>query len=146
MMASFGKVLCGTFFTKTSLPVLRCYQMCTVKRYLSQSKNISNLNLQTCRIPVTVMRHYSVKPPMTIEQIKKRILLVLQLYDKVNPDKLSLESHFINDLGLDSLDHVEVIMAIEDEFGFEIPDEDAEKLHRPKDIVQYVCDREDIYD
>ncbi|MBO8695534.1 acyl carrier protein, partial [Staphylococcus aureus] len=43
---------------------------------------------------------------MTIEQIKKRILLVLQLYDKVNPDKLSLESHFINDLGLDSLDHV----------------------------------------
>jgi len=58
-------------------------------------------------------------------------------------------------------------MAIEDEFGkwiililykikklkfvlkiigFEIPDEDAEKLHKPKDIVQYVCDREDIYD
>jgi NADH dehydrogenase (ubiquinone) 1 alpha/beta subcomplex 1 len=30
--------------------------------------------------------------------------------------------------------------------GFEIPDEDAEKLHKPKDIVQYVCDREDIYD
>lgn len=34
------------------------------------------------------MRHYSVKPPMTIEQIKKRVLLVLQLYDKVNPDKV----------------------------------------------------------
>ncbi|XP_060880084.1 acyl carrier protein, mitochondrial-like [Metopolophium dirhodum] len=146
MMASLGKVLCGTFFTNTSLRVLRCYPMCAGKRYLSQSKNVNNLNLQTCRIPVTVMRHYSVKPPMTIEQIKKRILLVLQLYDKVNPDKLSLESHFINDLGLDSLDHVEVIMAIEDEFGFEIPDEDAEKLHKPKDIVQYVCDREDIYD
>lgn len=30
--------------------------------------------------------------------------------------------------------------------GFEIPDEDAEKLHKPKDIVQYVCDREDVYD
>ncbi|XP_025196708.1 acyl carrier protein, mitochondrial [Melanaphis sacchari] len=146
MMASLGKVLCGTFFTNTSLRVLRHYPMCAGKRYLSQSKIINNLNLQTCRVPVTVMRHYSVKPPMTIEQIKKRVLLVLQLYDKVNPDKLSLESHFINDLGLDSLDHVEVIMAIEDEFGFEIPDEDAEKLHKPKDIVQYVCDREDIYD
>jgi len=36
----------------------------------------------------TVVRHYSVKPPMTIEQIKKRVLLVLQLYDKVNPDKV----------------------------------------------------------
>ncbi|KAL5234053.1 hypothetical protein ACI65C_001463 [Semiaphis heraclei] len=141
MMASLGKVLCGAFFNNTSLQVLRRYPMCAGKRYLSQSKNVSNLNLQSCKIPVTVVRHYSVKPPMTIEQIKKRILLVLQLYDKLN-----LESHFINDLGLDSLDHVEVIMAIEDEFGFEIPDEDAEKLHRPKDIVQYVCDREDIYD
>ncbi|XP_015369087.1 PREDICTED: acyl carrier protein, mitochondrial-like [Diuraphis noxia] len=146
MMASLGKVLCGTFFTKTSLQVLRRYPMCTGKRYIRQSTNVNHINLQSCRIPVTIGRHYSVKPPMTIEQIKKRILLVLQLYDKVNPDKLSLESHFINDLGLDSLDHVEVIMAIEDEFGFEIPDEDAEKLHRPKDIVQYVCDREDIYD
>lgn len=52
---------------------------------------------------------------------------------------MSLESHFINDLGLDSLDHVEVIMAIEDEFGFEIPDMDAEKLLRPADIVRWVC-------
>lgn len=49
-------------------------------------------------------------------------------------------------MGLDSLDHVEVIMAIEDEFGFEIPDADAEKLLRPADIVRYVGDKEDIYD
>lgn len=57
-----------------------------------------------------------------------------------------MESHFINDLGLDSLDHVEVIMAMEDEFGFEIPDADAEKLLKPADIVRYVADREDIYE
>lgn len=60
--------------------------------------------------------------------------------------QLSLDSHFINDLGLDSLDHVEVIMAMEDEFGFEIPDMDAEKLLRPRDVVQYVADKEDIYE
>lgn len=59
---------------------------------------------------------------------------------------MSLDSHFINDLGLDSLDHVEVIMAMEDEFGFEIPDMDAEKLLRPRDVVQYVADKEDIYE
>lgn len=47
---------------------------------------------------------------------------------------------------MDSLDHVEVIMAMEDEFGFEIPDVDAEKLLRPADIVRYVADREDIYE
>lgn len=62
------------------------------------------------------------------------------------PFQLKTDSHFINDLGLDSLDHVEVVMAMEDEFGFEIPDGDAERLHRPADIVQYIADKEDIYE
>lgn len=52
----------------------------------------------------------------------------------------------MKDLGLDSLDHVEVIMAMEDEFGFEIPDQDAEKLMRPADLIQYIADKEDIYE
>jgi NADH dehydrogenase (ubiquinone) 1 alpha/beta subcomplex 1 len=51
----------------------------------------------------------------------------------------------MKDLGLDSLDHVEVIMAIEDEFGFEIPDDHAEKLMTPAKIVQYVADHEDVH-
>uniref|UniRef100_A0A182YIS3 Acyl carrier protein n=1 Tax=Anopheles stephensi TaxID=30069 RepID=A0A182YIS3_ANOST len=93
-----------------------------------------------------IVRNYSAKEPLTLQLIKERVLLVLKLYDKVNPEKLTLESHFINDLGLDSLDHVEVIMAMEDEFGFEIPDGDAEKLFRPADIVQYIADKEDIYE
>ena len=59
--------------------------------------------------------------------------------------QLKLDSHFMNDLGLDSLDHVEIIMAMEDEFGFEIPDVDAEKLLKPADIIRYVADREDVY-
>lgn len=60
--------------------------------------------------------------------------------------QLSLESHFIDDLGLDSLDHVEIIMAMEDEFSFEIPDMDAQRLLRPKDIVRYIADKEDVYE
>lgn len=60
------------------------------------------------------------------------------------PIQLTLDSHFIKDLGLDSLDHVEVIMAMEDEFGFEIPDMDAERLQRPADIIQYIADKEDV--
>uniref|UniRef100_T1J1S9 Acyl carrier protein n=1 Tax=Strigamia maritima TaxID=126957 RepID=T1J1S9_STRMM len=84
--------------------------------------------------------------PLTLDLIQERVLLVLRLYDKVDPNKLTLESHFINDLGLDSLDHVEVVMAMEDEFGFEIPDLDAERLMRPADIVRYVADREDVYE
>lgn len=59
--------------------------------------------------------------------------------------QLKLDSHFANDLGLDSLDHVEVIMAIEDEFSFEIPDKDAEKLWTPADIIKYVADKEEAW-
>ncbi|XP_039966627.1 acyl carrier protein, mitochondrial isoform X1 [Bactrocera neohumeralis] len=92
------------------------------------------------------VRNYSAKPPLTLKLIGERVLLVLKLYDKIDPSKLSVDSHFINDLGLDSLDHVEVIMAMEDEFGFEIPDSDAEKLLKPADIIKYVADKEDIYD
>lgn len=95
---------------------------------------------------VSSVRDYSGKAPLTLDLIQQRVLLVLKLYDKINPEKLSVESHFMQDLGLDSLDHVEVIMAMEDEFGFEIPDADAEKLLRPADIIRYVADKEDIYD
>ncbi|XP_044728482.1 acyl carrier protein, mitochondrial isoform X1 [Chrysoperla carnea] len=98
------------------------------------------------RLALSFTRAYSAKDPLSLDLIRDRVLLVLKLYDKIDPEKLKLESHFINDLGLDSLDHVEVIMAMEDEFGFEIPDGDAEKLVRPADIVRYVADKEDIYE
>ena len=83
---------------------------------------------------------------MTLKSIEERITLVLNLYDKIDPEKLKRDSHFLKDLGLDSLDHVEIIMAIEDEFGFEIPEMDAERLYTVKDVTQYVGDREDIYE
>ncbi|XP_068969777.1 acyl carrier protein, mitochondrial isoform X1 [Bombus flavifrons] len=95
---------------------------------------------------VKQVRQYSHAAPLSLDLIRQRVLLVLNLYDKVDPQKLSLDSHFIDDLGLDSLDHIEIIMAMEDEFCFEIPDMDAEKLLRPRDIVRYVADREDIYE
>ncbi|XP_055625204.1 acyl carrier protein, mitochondrial isoform X5 [Toxorhynchites rutilus septentrionalis] len=96
------------------------------------------------KLNTSLVRYYSSKPKLA--EVRERVLKVVAAYDKVTADKLSLESHFINDLGLDSLDHVEVIMAMEDEFGFEIPDGDAEKLFRPADIVQYIADKEDIYE
>ncbi|KAJ7417222.1 hypothetical protein BTVI_33697 [Pitangus sulphuratus] len=61
-------------------------------------------------------------------------------------DSLTAESHFMKDLGLDSLDQVEIIMAMEDEFGFEIPDGDAEKLMCPQEIVDYIADKKDVYE
>lgn len=49
--------------------------------------------------------------------IEERVLLNLRLFDKVDAEKLTLKSHFRNDLGLDSLDHVEIMINIEKEFG-----------------------------
>ncbi|MCI0483598.1 MAG: acyl carrier protein, partial [candidate division NC10 bacterium] len=51
------------------------------------------------------------------------------------------DASFVEDLGADSLDTVELIMVLEEEFGIEIPDEDAEKIVHVKDAVQYIKDR-----
>ena len=53
-------------------------------------------------------------------------------------DKITAETSFINDLGADSLDTVELVMAFEDAFSIEIPDEDAEKLQRVGDAIEYL--------
>ncbi|KAL7846032.1 hypothetical protein AOLI_G00242240 [Acnodon oligacanthus] len=95
---------------------------------------------------VSQLRQYGDLPPLTIDSIRDRVLYVLKLYDKINPEKLQVSSHFMKDLGLDSLDQVEIIMAMEDEFGFEIPDAEAEKLMTPDEIVQYIADKKDVYE
>lgn len=56
----------------------------------------------------------------------------------VNVDEVTLESSFIDDLGADSLDIVELIMALEDELDMEIPDEDVENFKTVGDVVNYV--------
>jgi acyl carrier protein len=59
----------------------------------------------------------------------------------VNADQVTPEAKFIEDLGADSLDTVELVMAFEEEFGAEIPDEDAEKLQTVGDVIKYIEER-----
>jgi len=75
----------------------------------------------------------------TIEQ-KVKDIIVEQL--GVNPDQVTSDAKFIEDLGADSLDTVELVMALEEEFGQEIPDEEAEKLQSVGDVVKYIEDRQ----
>ena len=56
----------------------------------------------------------------------------------VSEDKVTPQASFVDDLGADSLDQVELIMALEDEFNIEIPDEDAEKIRTVKDALDYI--------
>jgi acyl carrier protein len=72
-----------------------------------------------------------------IEQ-KVRDIIVEQL--GVNADQVTPEAKFIEDLGADSLDTVELVMAFEEEFGIEVPDEEAEKLLTVGNVVQYIED------
>ena len=59
----------------------------------------------------------------------------------VDPEKVKSEASFIDDLGADSLDIVELVMAMEEEFDLEIPDEDAEKLKTVNDVQSYLTSK-----
>jgi len=67
---------------------------------------------------------------------KVREIIVDQL--GVEEEEVAIESSFIDDLGADSLDIVELIMALEEEFDLEIPDEEAEKITTVSDVVEYI--------
>lgn len=56
----------------------------------------------------------------------------------VKPEEVVPEASFVDDLGADSLDTVELVMALEEEFGIEIPDEDAEKIQSVGDAIRYI--------
>ena len=75
---------------------------------------------------------------MSVDENVKQII-VEQL--GVNPDEVTPEASFIDDLGADSLDTVELVMAFEEEFNAEIPDEEAEKLRTVGDAIKYIEER-----
>ncbi len=71
---------------------------------------------------------------MIFEKVQEKVAEQLG----VEIDEVSMESSFIDDLGADSLDIVELLMALEEEFDIEIPDEEAEKLSAVSDVVEYI--------
>ena len=76
----------------------------------------------------------------TVEERVKQIV-VEQL--SVKEDEVSAESSFVDDLGADSLDTVELVMALEEEFNCEIPDEEAEKITTVQQAVDYITNNAD---
>jgi acyl carrier protein len=70
----------------------------------------------------------------TFDRVKK---VVVEQLD-VNEDEVTLPASFVDDLGADSLDVVELVMGLEEEFDIEIPDEDAEKIGAVQDAVSYI--------
>lgn len=77
---------------------------------------------------------------MTKEQILETVTSILVEQLGVEAEEIHLESHFIDDLNADSLDIVELVMAMEQEFGLSIPDEEAENIKTVGDAVEYIKD------
>jgi len=70
--------------------------------------------------------------------VQEKIKSVISEQLSVKPEEVVPEASFIDDLGADSLDTVELVMALEEEFGIEIPDEDAEKMRTVGDSIKYI--------
>ncbi|MFO8053436.1 MAG: acyl carrier protein [Candidatus Omnitrophota bacterium] len=70
--------------------------------------------------------------------IEEKVKEIISEQLGVKKEEIKPESSFIDDLGADSLDTVEVVMALEEEFGIEIPDEDAEKITKVGEAIKYI--------
>lgn len=75
---------------------------------------------------------------MSEKSIEQRVKDIIVEQLGVKPEQVTPEAKFIEDLGADSLDTVELVMALEEEFGNEIPDEQAEKLQSVSDVIKFV--------
>ncbi len=72
------------------------------------------------------------------DNIESQVKEIIATQLGVDPEKVTSDAKFIEDLGADSLDTVELVMAFEDKFSVEVPDEDAEKLKSVADVVAYI--------
>lgn len=75
---------------------------------------------------------------MAAESIESKVKGIIVEQLGVNPEEVTRDASFIDDLGADSLDTVELVMAFEEEFDAEIPDEEAEKLKTVGDAIDYI--------
>ena len=75
---------------------------------------------------------------MSVENVKERAKNIIVEQLGVEADQVNPEAQFVNDLGADSLDTVELIMALEEEFDVEIPDEKAEKIKTVGEAIEYI--------
>ena len=73
-----------------------------------------------------------------MSSVAEKVKSIIAEQLSVDEEEVTNDASFVDDLGADSLDVVELVMAFEEEFGIEIPDEDAEKITRVKEAVDYI--------
>lgn len=151
--SSFGKnsplqpiISLSRQFTKLSSPFVpyscRLYSTnsINVKSFISLSSSINYLQR-------AFMKEY-VTPgaPLSLQEVQRRVMDVFRAFDKVNKENLALNASFTAELGLDSLDMVEVVIAVEEDFNLEVPDQVADEFKCPNDIVKFMYEQCGDYD
>ena len=76
------------------------------------------------------------------QQIKNKVFTIISEVAGKDPVTLNSQADLVNEIGLDSLDTIEVIMHLEEEFGYSISDEEAEQLNTIDDIVEFIVNKE----
>ncbi|KAJ0243012.1 Acyl carrier protein 2 [Hirschfeldia incana] len=105
--------------------------------------NPSTIGAREAALPFTVLlRRFSEEVRGSFldkSDVTDRVICVVKNFQRVDPSKVTPKAHFHNDLGLDSLDSVEVVMALEEEFKFEIPDNEADKIQSVDQAVDFIA-------
>ncbi|KAI9597901.1 acyl carrier protein-like protein [Syncephalis fuscata] len=94
-------------------------------------------------LPAMAARWYAATTGLSSEEITDRVFNIIKAFEGINPDAVNKSASFTEDLKLDSLDTVEVVMHIENEFSIEIPDEDADNIKTVGQAIEYVAKRDD---
>ncbi|KAF8930208.1 acyl carrier protein-like protein [Dissophora ornata] len=105
---------------------------------------VASQNVARSSMALNFARAYS-SAGLARSDIEKRVLEILTGFNKIDQNKISLQANFNSDLKLDSLDTVEVVMAIEEEFSIEIPDKDADDIKTAAQAVDYISKRDDAH-
>lgn len=93
----------------------------------------------TAALPQQATRFFGADAGLSKDDVTARVIEVVKAFDKVDPAKVTPTATFSKDLGLDSLDTVEVVMAFEEEFAIEIPDSEADKITSCDDAITYLA-------
>lgn len=128
------RIPCSTHTDTTSQVMLRAsFKVAAAARPASAL-------LRRAAVPTFAPVRFYAASSLSKQDIEARVLNIVKAFDKVkDPSKISATSTFANDLGLDSLDTVEVVMAIEEEFNVEIPDKEADEIKSVGQAIEYIA-------
>eukprot|EP01121_Diplochlamys_sp_Union-15-3_P011269 TRINITY_DN3247_c0_g1_i1.p1 TRINITY_DN3247_c0_g1~~TRINITY_DN3247_c0_g1_i1.p1 ORF type:complete len:122 (-),score=16.62 TRINITY_DN3247_c0_g1_i1:78-443(-) len=98
-------------------------------------KRVNRAGLETPYLATKQRRLYS---QISMDEAKERIFKVLRSYNRVKDTPIKEDTHFRNDLHLDSLDATELVLALEEEFAILIPDKDADKINTVNGVIEYI--------